>query len=540
MAKQGQGIHQVNEQRQVQRLSPQQFLVSKLVEMPLVDLEQRVRDEMYENIALEEGRSAHDSDTADGAAHDGDSTTALESADPAEQNGEAEDTDRASADEGESTQDYDLNDAAADSSLPANDDDDLPVYAPASSRDGDTEIPIGDTRSFIEDLEAQIAEFDVSDEERELIEYLIGSLDDRGFIDRPLRNIADDLLFHYNLRTDEQTLLHALHTLQQFEPAGIGARDLRECLLLQIDRQLDELNEKRAGDDDTPHELRASRRQTLLLERRMLADHFDLFERNEPERLAAQLGISPEQLRTVIAAVARLNPHPGRSLHEAADDRVQTIVPDFIIDTDHESSITLTLNHGEVPPLRVSPDYLSQLRHYQAASAPLSRSERDAYVYTKQKVEAAQMFIAAIRQRQQTLLSTMKAIIALQRDFILMQDEGVLRPMRLRDVADRTGLNLSTISRVVNSKYAWIDGTLYSLKFFFLRTKQNAEGDEINRLQVFPLLREIIDHEDKRNPLTDSQIVTLLGQRGQVLSRRTVAKYRNEMKIPAVNLRKRI
>lgn len=527
MAKQGQGIHQIGEQRQVQRLSPQQFLVSKLVEMPLVDLEQRVRDEMYENIALEEGRPAADSADTETDSRDEDPATALESDAPAEQNPGADD----SPDD--------------DSPLAANDDDDeLPLYAPASSHEGDTEMPIGDTRSFIEDLEAQIAEFDVSDHERELIEYLIGSLDDRGFIDRPLRNIADDLLFRFNLRTDEPALERALHTLQQFEPAGIGARDLRECLLLQIDRQLDELSEQQAERGDTRTDeagaLQASRRQTLLLERRMLADHYDLFERNEPERLAAQLGISAEQLRNVMAAVAKLNPHPGRSLHEAADDRVQTIVPDFIVDTDHESSISLTLNHGEVPPLRVSPDYLSQLRHYQAAATRLSRSERDAYVYTKQKVEAAQMFIAAIRQRQQTLLATMNAIIALQREFILMQDEGVLRPMRLRDVADRTGLNLSTISRVVNSKYAWIDGTLYSLKYFFLRTKQNAEGDEINRLQVFPLLREIIDREDKREPLTDSQIVALLAERGQVISRRTVAKYRNEMKIPAVNLRKRI
>jgi len=534
MAKQGQGLQQTIEQRQVQHLSPQQYLVSKLVEMPLTDLEQRVRDEMYENIALEEGRSekteadspdAESSLDAMGAADSPDSADVLDGSDTEE-----------------SAEVLDAMDAAdvlnADDSLES---DSLPVYAPNSSRDVDADIPIGDTRSFIEDLEAQIAEFDVDEEERPLIEYLIGSLDDRGFIDRTLSSIADDLLFRHNIRTDEAALEKALHTLQQFDPVGIGARDLRECLLLQIDRQLVDLNEEK-GTLREAYEQDAlqSRREVLHLARRILKYYFSLFERNETERLASEMGVSLQEVRTAIAAIAKLNPHPGRSLHEAADDRVQTIVPDFIVDTDHETSISLTLNHGEVPPLHVSADYVDQLKYYQQAQSKLSRSEREAYVYTKQKVEAAQMFIAAIRQRQQTLTSTMRAIIALQRTFFLTQDEWTLRPMRLRDVADRTGLNISTISRVVNSKYVLLDGVLYSLKYFFLRTKQNAEGDEINRMEVYPMLREIIGQEDKRNPLSDSQIVALLHAKGQVISRRTVAKYRNLMKIPAANMRKRV
>lgn len=524
MERQGQDLRQATEQRQVQRLSPQQYLVSKLVELPLTDLEQRVRDELYENVALEEGRgdsSATDTDT------------------PGETEPQDEDGETQEADELDALDTPDSPDSP--DALDPLDSDDLPIYTPGTSGGQDTEIPIGDTRSFIEDLEAQIGDFDVDEEQRTLIEYLIGSLDDRGFIDRPLANIADDLLFRHNIRTDEAALQQALHTLQQFEPAGIGARNLRECLLLQINRQLADMEE---GDtvtheDDSPSE-RESRRSLLLLERRVLAEQFDLFERNETERLAAALGIPLSSLRTAIAAIARLNPHPGRSLHEAADDRVQTIVPDFIVDTDHENSISLTLNHGEVPALRVSADYLEQLKHYQSRQGKLSRPERDAYIYTKQKVEAAQLFVSAIRQRQQTLTSTMHAIIALQRKFFLTQDEGTLRPMRLRDVAERTGLNLSTVSRVVNSKYVLLDGILYALKFFFLRTKQNAEGDEINRMDVFPLMRKLIDQEDKRNPLSDSQLSKLLGQHGQVISRRTVAKYRNEMKIPAANLRKRV
>lgn len=518
MAKQGQGLRQTAEQRQVQRLSPQQYLVSKLVELPLTDLEQRVRDELYENVALEEGHgepSVSDPDTPD-------------EAEPQDEAGEEPDAEEADSPD-------------AQDALDTLDSDDLPIYAPGASGGQDAEIPIGDTRSFIEDLEAQIGDFDVDETQRALIEYLIGSLDDRGFIDRPLANIADDLLFRHNIRTDEAALRQALHTLQQFEPAGIGARDLRECLLLQIDRQLADMeNGDETMREETPATDRAERRSLLLLERRVLADHFDLFQRNETERLATALGLPLPSIRTAIAAIARLNPHPGRSLHEAADDRVQTIVPDFIVDTDHESSISLTLNHGEVPALRVSADYVEQLRSYQSRQSKLSRPERDAYIYTKQKVEAAQLFVSAIRQRQQTLTSTMRTIIALQRKFFLTQDEGTLRPMRLRDVAERTGLNLSTISRVVNSKYVLLDGILYALKFFFLRTKQNAEGDVINRMDVFPLMRSLIEQEDKRAPLSDSQLAKLLSQHGQVISRRTVAKYRNELKIPAANLRKRV
>lgn len=534
MAKQGQGLQQTTEQRQVQHLSPQQYLVSKLLEMPLTDLEQRVRDEMYENIALEEGRGERTEADSPDAADSNDSDDSIES----EESNESEDSIEA-MESNESMEEMDSADAIdADDSLES---DALPIYTPNSTRDVETDIPIGDTRSFIEDLEAQIAEFDVDEEQRPLIEYLIGSLDDRGFIDRPLSSIADDLLFRHNIRTDEAALEKALHTLQQFDPVGIGARDLRECLLLQIDRQLADLNEENETlQEEYAQTILQSRREVLLLARRILADYFSLFERNETERLADEMGVSLQALRTAIAAIAKLNPHPGRSLHEAADDRVQTIVPDFIVDTDHESSISLTLNHGEVPALHVSADYVDQLKHYQQTQAKLSRSERDAYVYTKQKVEAAQMFIAAIRQRQQTLTSTMRAIIALQRTFFLTQDEWTLRPMRLRDVAERTGLNLSTISRVINSKYVLLDGVLYSLKYFFLRTKLNAEGEEINRMEVYPMLREIIEKEDKRNPLSDSQIVALLHAKGQVISRRTVAKYRNLMKIPAANMRKRV
>ncbi|MBQ3781175.1 MAG: RNA polymerase factor sigma-54 [Bacteroidaceae bacterium] len=487
---------QVQQQRdiQVQRLSPQQYLVAKLVELPVTDLEQRVRDELYENVALEEGTPADDPEYPE------------------------------SPDNPDNPESPDFPDSPDSPDTTLYDADDLPVYQ-SSRREPQAEIPIGDTRSFIEDLEAQIADYDVTPLQRQLIQYLIGSLDDRGFIDRPLQNIVDDLLFNHNIDVSPQQLADALAVLQQFDPPGIGARSLQECLLIQIDRILSETQ-------PTP---------VLLLSRRIVTEAFPLFQRNDTERMARQLDVTAEQLRSAILAIGRLNPHPGRSLHEAADDRAQTIIPDFIIETDHESQVSFSLNQGEVPPLRVSPDYLQQLRTYQQApESRMTRTQRDAYTYTRQKVEAAQMFVQAILQRHHTLSATMKAIIALQRDFMLTQDDAQLHPLRLDDVAQRTGLNISTVSRVVASKYALLDGTLYPLKHFFLRSKTNAEGQLILKTHVYPLLRQLIDEEDKRNPLSDEQLSVLMRQHGQPISRRTVAKYRDEMNIPTATLRRRM
>ncbi len=500
-------------------LTPQQYLTVKLVELPITDLEGRVRDELYENVALEEGRDL-DSDSELSLSGDAD----------------ADNADDAGADPNVDTYNADGEVVGVTNY----DGDDIPVYTSRGTAP-EAEIPIGDTRSFIEELQVQIGEYDVTERERQLIEYLIGSLDGRGFIDRPLTSISDDLAFYQDIEASVDEIEAALHVLQQFEPAGIGARSLQECLLLQIDRQLAQLpcEENLTGTDGYTARL-CQQKRMLKLERRAIADHFKLFERNEPARLAEALHADHDTIRSLMDAIAKLNPHPGRSLHEAADDRLQTIVPDFIIDTDHESSISFSLNMGEVPPLRVSAEYLQQLDSYQKADARLTHSQREAYLYTRQKVESAQMFITALQQRQQTLTSTLKAIIACQRDFFLSQDDSLLKPMRLADIQQRTGLHYSTISRVVNSKYALLDGTLYSLKHFFLRTRQNAQGDAVLKTKVYPLLSEIIEHEDKREPLSDERISQLMTERGQAISRRTVAKYRNEMKIPAANLRRRV
>ena len=499
-----QNLTQEQVQRQVQRLTPQQFLVSQLLEMPLTELEQRVRDELYDNVALEEGR-----DEADCANEDNPDNPADDPLDdPA----------------AEGNTNTDIEETGAE--------DDLPVYTPKANADNDNDLPIGDTRSFIDELTAQIAEYDVNARQRAIIEYLIGSLDDRGFIDRPLASLSDDLLFTADIDVSVSELEEALATLQQFDPCGIGARDLRECLLLQIDRQMATLDDSEANPDRL-------REYTLWgMARKIIAEHFRLFERNEQERLVQQLGCTAEQLREVFARIARLNPHPGRSLHEAADDRAQTIVPDFFVETNREHGISLTLNTRGIPSLRVCEEYQRQMTACQSGTAQLSHAQREAYTFTRQRVQSARMFISAVRQRQQTLRSTMRAIIELQREFFLTQDDATLRQLRLVDVAERTGLDISTVSRVVNSKYVALDGTLYPLKHFFLRTKQGAQGEQVMRNKVQALLRELIDTEDKHAPLSDEQLTQLLSSRGEVVSRRTVAKYRNAMKIPTANLRK--
>lgn len=512
MNRAGQGQIQLQHEVQIQKLSPQQFLLAKLIELPLTDLEQRVRDEVYENIALEEGR------------------------DSADETEEVQDPDLEASDEFSPDEGNDDSTSETEG-LSTYDDDDLPTYTNSSGREPEVEIPIGNTRSFIEDLHAQIADYDVDEHQRLLIDYLIGSLDDRGYIDRPLRNIADDLLFNHNIDTNEQELEQALHTLQLFDPIGIGARNLQECLLLQIRHQQQNLNAEEPKDPKTL----ASRQALLQLEYDIINEHFPLFEHNDVDKLVIVLRVSPERLRRAFEGISRLNPTPGRSLHEAADDRAQTIIPDFIVETDRESNINFSLNNGEIPALHVSRDYLDQLKQYQRQNpSQLSRSQRDAFVYTKQKVESAQMFISAIRQRQHTMIITMRAIIEAQRPFLLTQDEQLLKPLRLTDVAERTGLNISTISRVISGKYALLDGVLYPLKNFFLRTKANAEGKAVLRTRIYPMLQEIIGAEDKNEPLSDAQISELMTRRGEAISRRTVAKYRDAMGIPVAALRKRI
>lgn len=497
---QSQNLHQTQTESQIQKLSPQQLMVVKLVELPLADLEERVKNEVIDNVALEEGPDrAHEMDTTEGS-------------------------DMSEDDYSEGHID-DANGDIGDYASP----DDIPSYIVNRREAEGVEIPIGDTKSFIDDLLNQMSEYDITEHQRDLIEYLIGSLNQNGFIDRPIDSIVDELVIYHNIETDEKELEDALHILQEFDPPGIGARDLRECLLIQIQREL----------NDTDSSKNSEKYSLLELEYKIISDYYNLFVNKNTDKLLSVLEVDSETLRKAFESIGKLNPHPGSALCEASDDRVQTVIPDFIVETDGDGGINLTLNDGDVPELHVSREYVDQLSEYQKNQKNMKRDEKEAFLYTKQKVDAARMFIDSIKQRRHTLYVTMKAIIELQHDFFITQDDDVLKPMILRDVADKAHLDISTVSRVRNSKYVMIDGNVYSLKHFFERTRTNSEGEELSARKVVQAIKALIDAEDKSNPYSDEKIVSLLTDMGVNIKRRTVAKYRDEIGYPIAKLRKK-
>lgn len=493
---------QTQKTEQQLRLSQQQLQAVRLLEMPIAEFEQQVKKELVDNPALEEGAPEERDNVGESVDELGNNDTGI---DP-----------------------YSDMDNENIANLSMYSDDDLPVYTSGSGVTERNELPLGDSGSFIEYLESQMMNYDLSEEEEKMLRYLIGSLDNRGFIDRSIATITDELAFKEYLYVSEQEVERVLHILQSFDPAGIGARSTQECLLLQIDRQLD--NEEKTVSD--------LKKRILLLEREIIAHHYDLFINKNKERLKNKLGISSIQVDALFEEIRKLNVNPGFALSESTADRVQTQIPDFIVETDPEGNIEMRLNGGEVPRLHVSGDYIHQLRVLQSRPSRLTRSEKEGMAYTRQKIEAAQMFIESVKQRRRTLYETMKAIIDLQRTFILTKDEDDKVRLVLEDVAKRSGYDVSTISRVCNSKCALLDGRIYPLSEFFKLTRKNAVGEEIDGRRVREMLQELVDTEDKMNPYSDDRLVELMKQKGVTLARRTVAKYRAEMGIPAVNSRR--
>lgn len=493
---------QTQKTEQQLRLSQQQLQAVRLLEMPIAEFEQQVKKELVDNPALEEGAPEERDNVGESVDELGNNDTGI---DP-----------------------YSDMDNENIANLSMYSDDDLPVYTSGSGVTERNELPLGDSGSFIEYLESQMMNYDLSEEEEKMLRYLIGSLDNRGFIDRSIATITDELAFKEYLYVSEQEVERVLHILQSFDPAGIGARSTQECLLLQIDRQLD--NEEKTVSD--------LKKRILLLEREIIAHHYDLFINKNKERLKNKLGISSIQVDALFDEIRKLNVNPGFALSESTADRVQTQIPDFIVETDPEGNVEMRLNGGEVPRLHVSGDYIHQLRVLQSRPSKLTRSEKEGMAYTRQKIEAAQMFIESVKQRRRTLYETMKAIIDLQRTFILTKDEDDKVRLVLEDVAKRSGYDVSTISRVCNSKCALLDGRIYPLSEFFKLTRKNAVGEEIDGRRVREMLQELVDTEDKMNPYSDDRLVELMKQKGVTLARRTVAKYRAEMGIPAVNSRR--
>ena len=468
-------LTQTQEQALVQTLSPQQLLAVQLLELTTVEIEDRVRSEVMDNPALEpveEGERSLDDEMSDPL----DSEVSVDIDD-----------------------DYSGNE-------------DIPVATPGYRG---ADLPIGDVVSFGDTLMEQLGELSLTPVQLAAGEYIIGSLDEDGFLRKPLSEIEDELLIYNSVEIGTLELQELLSKIQTFEPAGIAARDLRESLLLQIERR------SSAGEWD--------------LARRIITDFYDDFAAKHWDQLAAKLGVSGEECRDAIAEIVRLNPRPGASLAENVGYSRQQIIPDFLLDV-VDDKVYVSLNNSHLPTLRVSEEYV-QLLDEQAVNG--NREQKNAAQFLRQKIDAAKGFINAMQQRERTMLATMRAIATKQKEFFVGGgDEALLRPMILDDIAKFAGCDISTVSRVGNSKYVQTPWGIYPLKYFFSDGVVKDDGTEQSVYELFRVIREIIAGEDKNNPLTDQALQEQLAGLGYNVARRTVAKYREQLNIPVARLRK--
>lgn len=484
---------QVQSQQQLQTLSPMQILAVKLLELPSVELEDRVKAELLDNPALEEGKEETPENVAD------------ELSNPEDE--------------------YDTSYNVLDD---YRNDDDIPDYRLQehnySRNERMEEIPFSDTTSFYETLKDQLSEHELDEHQRQLAEYLIGSLDDDGLLRKPLETIADELIIYIGVETTLQELEDVLHIIQEFDPAGIGARNLQECLLLQIKRK--------AQTPEGKHD------KWLPLEEKIISSFYKEFSTKHWDKICQQLEVSEADCQHAFREITRLTPRPGASMGEAIGKNLQQITPDFLVDTDDEGHVTFSLNNPNLPELRLNQDFRRQLQEQAEGSVKQTRQQKEAAVFLKQKIDAAQGFIDAIRQRQTTMTNVMQAIIDLQLPYFQEGDEALLKPMILKDVAERTKLDISTVSRVCNSKYAQTRFGIFPLRHFFTESFMRQDGEETSAREVKRLLKEVIDHEDKSNPLTDDELMKVMEEKGFAMARRTVAKYRTQLNIPVARLRK--
>jgi len=493
-----QRLVQTEEQRQqqVQRLSAQHMLVVKLIEMPLAELEESVQTELNDNPALEEAL-------------------------PDEQNDELGEEINASDDEsGES----DLDNALSD----LNDEDYVERYnADSGINADDEEMVYGNTISFYDRLKEQLGETDLSDDDRNVVEYLIGSLDDDGLLRKDLRAISDELAVYYNIDKSVDELEQLLRLLQTFDPPGIGARSLQECLLIQTDRLLQE------SDDKQPEQ-----RHTLELMHKLFENYYDDFTRKHWHKIRTALRLSDADEERLRKAIRRLNPKPGASLGETEGRNLQQITPDFVVETLEDGRVTFYLNQRNIPPLTVSPTFMQMVDEYKNNKDQLSKRKKEELLYVKEKVDKAKGFIEAVRQRRETMTAIMKTIIEWQISFFQDGEEADLRPMILEDIAKKTGYDKSTVSRVCSSKYAQTRWGIFPLRFFFSERYTTDQGEELSTRKIKLALKDLISHEDKKSPMSDEELAAALKAKKLPISRRTVAKYRQQMDIPVARLRK--
>lgn len=466
----------VQVQAQLQTLSPIQVMVARLTELPVDALRERIDKEINDNNWLE----------SSGAKTEAQPTSTPDDEDRRQQEQERYDDD--------------------DNLLPQ-----TAKYGASNSEEREREL--GDqTESFFDYLTAQMGEYDLSDHQREILQYLIGSLDDDGLLRTPLYQIADELDIYQGITSTPEELEHALQTLQQMDPPGVGARNLRECLILQTKRYYN--GEKR----------------DLML--RIFLKHWDEFAHLHWERLRHLLKIDQLEMDNIKRSIRKLNPRPGGSVGNDSRHDNHTVLPDFFVDTDNDGRLHMRLNEGELPTLTISEDAKEALQ-----IPAVSKSEREAQRYIRERVENAQMFIEAIAQRRRSMQAVMKAIILLQKRFFLDGDESALRPMKLEDVAAKSGLDISTVSRVSNSKYVQTNHGIYPLRYFF-SAATTQDGQEVSVRLALDALRQLVEQEDKSKPLSDQQLTKLLQEKGFNVARRTIAKYRTQLGIPESRLRK--
>ncbi len=488
-------LKQQLQQKLQQKLSPQQIQLIRLLELPTVEMEERIKHELEENPALEEGNEPRTEDGADEY--------------------DAEDSFDNDLDAGTDTDiDLSLGDYLTEDDIP-----DYKLREISSKGDPKEEIPFSISQSLNEFLLQQLGLRELSEEETKIGEYIIGNIDDDAYLRRNLTAIADDLVFLAGQEVSEAEIQKVLEIIQDFEPVGVGARDLRECLLLQLDKQ-----------EQTP---------LNQLAKRILSECFEEFTRRHYDKILKGLDTDEETLKAAIQLITSLNPKPGNSWGGTMETAMSQITPDFIVES-HNGELILSMNNRGVPDLRINQDYKTMFQDYAGNKANQTNEMKDAVQFVKQKLDSAQWFINAIKQRQETLQRTMEAIIRLQTDFFLTGDEAKLHPMILKDVAQRTGYDISTISRVSNSKYVQTNFGIYSLKYFFSESTQTDTGEEISTREVKKIMKECIEAEDKRKPVTDEELSLRLKEKGYVIARRTVAKYREQLGIPVARLRKEI
>jgi len=470
-----------------QKLSPQQIQLMKLIQLPTQAFEQRISQEMNENPALEKGKeevNEFDQDINDDYQDNIDETPEI------------------------NIDEYLSDDEIPSYKLNANN---------YSADDQQTQMPYASGQSFTQHLMQQLNTYRLEESEKEIAKFLVGSVDESGYIRREIADIVDDLAFTQNVYTEEAAVENVLKKVQELDPAGVGARDLQECLLLQLQRK--------------------QQNKSVVLAYSILNDSFDQFSKKHYKKLLQKFSISEEQLREAIAEIESLNPKPGGAI-SGNTKMVEHVVPDFAIQI-VDGTLELTLNGRNAPELHVSREYANMLKGYKE-SKDKSKSQKEAVLFIKQKLDAAKWFIDAIKQRQQTLFVTMNAIMHQQEAYFLSGDQRKLRPMILKDIADTIGMDISTVSRVANSKYVDTPYGTKLIKEFFSESMKNDQGEDVSTKEIKKILEITISEEDKRKPLTDDKLAKILKEKGYPIARRTVAKYREQLELPVARLRKEL